>query len=344
MAHVIFSFDTRKVDFKFMFISRAPLRISLGGGGTDLPSYYSKYGGFFISAAIDKYTYVSVSSPFVKKIILKYSNYEEVDNPLDIKNPLIRETLFEYSPNPNDPIEIISFADIPSGTGLGSSGSFCVALLKSLSGFYKLHSSSHEIAEKACKIEIERLNEPVGKQDQFISAFGGINSFEISRSGDVSITPLHISQETLSDLENNLMLFYTGIQRKASSVLVDQDKKTIESDAKTIENLHRTKELGKTSFDLLKNSKLNQFALLMHEHWINKRKRSLSMSNDYVNKIYDAAIANGALGGKIVGAGGGGFLMFYAENKTQLRDEMKKFDLVEMKFQFNFSGVQPILI
>lgn len=326
-----------------MYISRAPLRISLGGGGTDLPSYYSKFGGKFISAAINKYTYVSVSKPFINKIFLKYSNYEAVNSVHEIRNPLIRETLFEYSDDPNQPLEINSFADVPSGTGLGSSGCFTVALLKSLAGINKKYPSQRDIAEIACKVEIERLKEPVGKQDQYISAFGGFNLFEIDRSGEVSITPLQIPNDTLEELESNLLLFYTGQQRSASSILEDQKSRSTKNETEMFHNLHKTKELGEISFKLLKESKLKQYALLMHEHWINKRKRSPTMSNDFLDKVYDAAIANGALGGKLVGAGGGGFLMYYSENKKELREEMKKFKLKEMRFRFDFNGVQSLL-
>ena len=327
----------------FMFISRAPLRISLGGGGTDLPSYYSKFGGFFISAAINKYTYVSVSRPFNKKIFLKYSKFEEVNNVHEIQNPLIRESLLEYAYKPNNPIEINSFADVPSGTGLGSSGCFTVALLRSLAGFYKKYPSQKEIAEIACKIEIERLNEPVGKQDQYIAAFGGLSCFKIDRSGEVEIDPIAISSNTLDELESNLLLFFTGQQRSASSILIDQDERSSKSEKEIFDNLHKTKELGEISYQLLKESKLNQYALLMHEHWLNKRKRSSGMSNNFLDKVYDAGIANGALGGKLVGAGGGGFMMFYSENKKALREEMTKFNLQEMKFRFDQYGVQPLI-
>ena len=326
-----------------MFISRSPLRISLGGGGTDLPSYYSKFGGFFISAAINKYTYVSISRPFIKKIFLKYSQYEEVESVHEIKNPLIRETLLQYSSSPDQPIEINSFADVPSGTGLGSSGSFTVALLRSLASLDKKFPSQQEIAEIACQIEIERLREPVGKQDQYISSFGGINAFTINRSGEVNISPLDLSSDTLDELESNLLLFFSGKQRKASSILIDQENRSSKSEDEILDNLHKTKELGETSFKLLKESKLKQYALLMHEHWINKRKRTRGMSSPFLDNVYDAAMANGALGGKLVGAGGGGFLMFYAQEKKALREEMKKFDLKEMKFKFDFCGVQPII-
>ena len=297
-----------------MFISRAPLRISLGGGGTDLPSYYSKFGGFFISAAINKYTYVSVSKPFFNKIFLKYSKLEEVNSVHEIQNALIRETLLEYSDHPNKPIEINSFADVPSGTGLGSSGSFTVSLLRSLAGFYKKYPSQKELAEMACKIEIERLNEPVGKQDQYIASFGGLNCFEINRSGEVSIKPIPMSSDTLEELESNLLLFYWSTKISKLDIRGSR-KRSIKSDKEIFENLHKTKELGEISYQLLKDSKLKQYALLMHEHWLNKRKRSSGMSNELLDRVYDSAIANGALGGKIVGAGGGGFLMFYTEDK-----------------------------
>ena len=195
----------------------------------------------------------------------------------------------------------------------------------------------------ACKIEIERLKEPVGKQDQYIAAFGGLNCFEIDRSGEVSINQMPISSDTLEDLESNLLLFFTGQQRSASLILEDQEKRSNKSEKEIFDNLHKTKELGEISFQLLKDSKLKQYALLMHEHWLNKRKRSQGMSNQFLNEVYDAAIANGALGGKLVGAGGGGFLMFYSEDKKTLRQEMSKYKLQEMKFRFNFNGVEKLI-
>ena len=263
---------------------KSSLRISLGGWYRFTIILFQNWA--FYICCNNKYTYVSVSNLYWKNIFKIFKIWRS-RKALDIKNSLIRETLLEFSEKPNDPIEVNSFADVPSGTGLGSSGCFTVTFLRSLASFYKKYPSQRELAEIACKVEIERLKEPVGKQDQYISAFGGINSFEIDRSGKVKISPIPASADTLDELESNLLLFYTGQQRSASSILKDQEKRSSLSDKEIFENLHKTKELGKISFQLLKDSKLKQFALLMHEHWMNKRKRSSGMSNDFMDKVYD---------------------------------------------------------
>ena len=325
-----------------MIIARSPLRISLGGGGTDLPSYYQEHGGFLIAGAIDKYVYATVMRPFEPGIYLKYSSLEQVKNVDEVKHPIIREALSQL--NLRTPqVEITTLADIPSGTGLGSSGSFTTALLKALYSHYRSNIHPKELAELACKIEIEKLGEPIGKQDQYIAAFGGLTSFTFNADGSVVAEPLSISTETLHNLEDNLLLFFTGISRSASAILSDQDKKSKSKDSSMVDNLHFIKDLGYRSKDALLAGNTNLFGELMHEHWERKRGRSQGMSNEFINNAYELAMSNGAKGGKLVGAGGGGFLMFYATDKNKLRNAMKELGLEEVRFQFDFEGTKVIL-
>jgi D-glycero-alpha-D-manno-heptose-7-phosphate kinase len=325
-----------------MIISRSPLRISLGGGGTDLPSYYSNHGGFLIAAAINKYVYVTVNRPFKQGIYLKYSNMEHVELVASVTHPIIREALDELKLR-TPQIEITTVADIPSGTGLGSSGSFTTGLLKALYAHYHRNIQPAELAELACKIEIQKLKEPIGKQDQYISAFGGITTFNFSRDGSVKVEPLHISTDTLHNLEDNLLLFFTGISRSASSILSDQNEKSQANNSEMIENLHLVKDLGLRSRDALLAGDTILFGELMHEHWLHKRGRSVGISSDFINHAYNEAMINGAVGGKLVGAGGGGFLMFYAKDKAKLRAAMRELKLEEVRFQFDFEGTKVIL-
>jgi D-glycero-alpha-D-manno-heptose-7-phosphate kinase len=325
-----------------MIITRSPLRISLGGGGTDLPSYYEKYGGFLLAAAIDKYVYATVTKPFSRGIYLKYANLEHVYEVDDVKHPIIRETLKELELQ-SPQIEITTLADIPSGTGLGSSGSFTTALLKGLYAHYRKNIQPAELAQLACLIEIGRLGEPIGKQDQYIAAFGGITEFSFNPDGTVLHNALAISNETLHDLEDNLLLFFTGLSRAASSILSDQDNKTKDQNDRMLENLHFTKELGFRSRNALLENNLTEFGNIMHEHWLHKRERTQSISNEFIDSTYEVALKNGAVGGKLVGAGGGGFLMFYANDKEKLRCEMLKLNLEEVRFKFDFEGTKVIL-
>jgi D-glycero-alpha-D-manno-heptose-7-phosphate kinase len=325
-----------------MIIARSPLRISLGGGGTDLPSYYKEHGGFLLAAAIDKYVYATVMRPFTPGIYLKYSNLEHVDFVKDVRHPIIREVLDEL--NLKTPqIEITTLADIPSGTGLGSSGSFTTALIKALYSHFRKSIHPKELAELACKIELEKLGEPIGKQDQYISAFGGITAFTFKSDGTVLSETLGISTETLHKLEDDLLLFFTGISRSASSILSDQDIKSKTNDSKMLENLHFTKELGVRSRDALLSGNTIEFGHILNEHWIHKKERSSGMSNDFINNAYNIAINNGAIGGKLVGAGGGGFLLFYSNDKDKLRNAMSQLKLEEVRFKFDFEGTKVIL-
>jgi D-glycero-alpha-D-manno-heptose-7-phosphate kinase len=325
-----------------MILTRSPLRITLGGGGTDLESYYQKYEGFLIAGAINKYVYVSVTRPFSQGIILKYSKVEKTLEVDDIQNPIIRESirLFNLS---SPQIEISTIADIPSGTGLGSSGSFTTGLLRALHAHFHKPVHANELAELACDIEINKLNETIGKQDQYISAFGGLTTFTFKKDGSVIVEPLSVTSETIVDLEDNLLLFYTGQTREASKILKDQETKSRTGDFEMIENLHFTKELGLRSKLALESGNLEDFALMMNEHWVHKKNRSNGMTNESINKWYEIGLRNGALGGKVVGAGGGGFLMFYAHDKSKLRKALKAEGLEELRFGFDFDGTKVIL-
>jgi D-glycero-alpha-D-manno-heptose-7-phosphate kinase len=322
-----------------MIIARSPLRISLGGGGTDLPSYYEQHTGFLVAAAIDKYVYITLHETFVPDLIVKYSKLERVDRAEQLEHPIIREA-FALLGLDGRSLELTSMADIPAGTGLGSSGSFTTALLKVLHAYQKDLLHPAQLAEQACDIEINRLQEPIGKQDQYIAAYGGITCFKFFPGGKVEAWPLKVTEETLYNLEDDLLLFFTGYSRSASSILKEQDQKSKAADVSMIENLHVVKELGLQSQRALEAGDLREFARLMDVHWQRKKQRSGSMSNPKINGWYDLARANGALGGKLIGAGGGGFLMFYAEDKARLRHAMRQAGLKEVRFKFDFEGTK----
>lgn len=324
-----------------MIIVRSPLRISLGGGGTDLPSYYRKHEGFVISAAIDKYVYIILHDAFLGEIIVKYSKFEQTITIDEIKHPIIREAA-KYLKSPVKNFELASMADIPAGTGLGSSSSFTCALLKAFHTYNKTHISPSDLAEEACHIEIDILKEPIGKQDQYISALGGINNFTFCKNDNVISEKLNISKDTLYDLEDNLLLFFTGFTRSASDILSIQDTKSKQDDKEMIENLHFIKDLGYKTKTFLENGDLDEYAHLMNQHWESKKKRSSSMSNPQINKWYNIGLANGALGGKLIGAGGGGFLMFYTHDPKQLKKSMAKEGLHEIRFKFDFEGTKVL--
>jgi len=325
-----------------MIITRSPLRITLGGGGTDLPSYYKNYGGFLVSAAIDKYAYVTIMRPFTEGIFLKYSKLEHVDQVDEVKHPIIREALRMMELR-TPQIEITTLADIPAGTGLGSSGSFTTALVKALYAHRRRLIHPAELAKIACEIEIDRLGEPVGKQDQYIAAFGGVTSFRFHTDDQVEAKPVNISMDALFDLEDNLLLFFTGFSRSAGSILKDQDTRTQESDQEMLNNLHYVKELGLRSRKALEEGKTREFGEIMHEHWEHKKKRSGGISNTEIDEWYELARGNGAIGGKLVGAGGGGFLMFYAEDRSKLRKAMAHAGLEEVRFRFDFEGTKILM-
>jgi D-glycero-alpha-D-manno-heptose-7-phosphate kinase len=325
-----------------MIITRSPLRISLGGGGTDLASYYREHTGFLIAAAIDKYVYINLHQTFEQELIIKYSRMERVKNVNEVQHPIVREALRLMGID-MPCLEITSMADIPAGTGLGSSGSFTTALLKAIHILTKNLVHSQELAEQACQIEIDILKEPIGKQDPYIAAYGGLTCFRFLPDGKVQAWPLKINQDTQHSLEDNLLLFFTGFSRKASDILEEQNEKSKKGDKNITDNLHFVKDLGEKSKEALESGDLKKFAEIMNTHWEYKKCRSSNMSNARINEWYELARKNGALGGKLIGAGGGGFLMFYAENKTNLCKVMREAGLQEVRFRFDFEGTRVLV-
>ncbi len=325
-----------------MIIVKSPLRISIGGGGTDLPSYYENFESTFISAAINKYIYISVHPIFIDELIIKYSEMERVKNPDEIKHPIVREAL--KIAGIKSRLEVSSFADIPSGTGLGSSSSFTTALLKALYTYQDINHSAMSLAADACDLEINRLGSPIGKQDQYISAVGGLTRFHINKQGEVFCEPLRMSACDKVDLEEHLLLFFTGYSRDASSVLSEQVQATKASPSnEMIENLHFVKELGYQIGKALEMGHIDEFGRLMNVHWENKKKRSKNMSSGRIDEWYDLAMKNGALGGKLIGAGGGGFLMFLADDKRHLRKVLREAGMEDVPFRFDNLGTQVVL-
>lgn len=342
-----------------MIISRTPFRLPLGGGGTDLPSYYTRFGGYVISAAIDKYMYIAVNRMFEDKIRLSYSVTEIVDSPEQVRHPVVREALRNTGLNRN--VEIVSIADAPASTGLGSSGSFSVGLLNALYAYRGVHKSAKELAEEACDIAMNRLKEPSGKQDEYIAAFGGIRVLEIERDGSVNVRHLKVSQEVVAELEHNILLFYTGIKRDAKEVLGEQQRR-IELSAKleskasakpndprddsqdeAVQRMHRIKKIGQEIEKALEEGELSRFGELLHQHWLAKKGVTSKMSSDKIDRWCEVARRNGAIGEKLIGAGGGGFLMFYCEDdKHQLRKAMAEEGLTEHRFRFDFTGSKII--
>jgi len=331
-----------------MIIVRAPMRISIGGGGTDLPSYSSLYGGEWTAAAINKYIYIVVNKRFDNTLRVSYSKTEEVDRPEQVQHPIVREALKLLGIDGG--VEIVSIADIPSNTGLGSSASFTVALLTALHTY--LQDVKKEdfptktgIAEQACHIAVDLLKEPSGKQDEYIAAHGGLTSFSVSPEGKVKVEPLYInkiSPEVMSELEHNLLMFYTGIRRESSQILKNQAKATEQGEKEMIENLHRVKEIGREIKEALEKGNLTRFGELLNIHWQEKIKRK-GTSDPRINGWYETAKEAGAIGGKLMGAGGGGFFLFYCENqKEKLRKVMASQGLRETAFRFDLEGAKVV--
>jgi D-glycero-alpha-D-manno-heptose-7-phosphate kinase len=319
-----------------VIFSRAPLRISLGGGGTDLPSYYREHGGFLVSGAIDKYVYMLTHTVFQRRYRMKYSELEEVDEVSQIRHPILREALARHWRG--NPLEIASVADVPAGTGMGSSGAYTVCLLKGLAQARQTSITAGALAEAACEIEIDVLGEPVGKQDQYVAAHGGICAYTFNPDDSVEVEPLELEPGVLRRLRDQLLLFYTGEARSASHVLADQDERSKAADQRMLDNLHATKDLGRRSYDLLRKGDLDAYAELMHEHWENKRRRSPGMTDEHIDRLYTLARRSGCLGGKLVGAGGGGFLLVYAKQPEDTRQAMAAAGAFELAFEFEFGG------
>lgn len=324
-----------------MIISRAPVRLSMGGGGTDLPSYYRRYGGFLMAAAVNKYIYIMANCRFNDQIRLSYSETEIIDDVNNIRHNIFREAL-KYT-GIHKKIELVSVADVTSQCGLGTSSTFTVALLNALYACKKKYISLEELAEAACHIEIDILNEPIGKQDQYASAFGGFNAYWFNKDGTVSVEPVNIKDDTLMELQNNIFLFYLNIERSAGSVLNEQDKKSKSGDLNVLERLHKIKEIGLYTKKVFENGNIDEFGEILHQHWITKKKLSDKISNPFIDEIYETARKNGASGGKVVGAGGGGFLLLYcSKNKSDLVSAMSGRGLTPMWFNFEYEGARIV--
>ncbi len=326
-----------------MIVSRAPTRITLGGGATDLKSYYSKYGGFLIAGAIDKYCTVVANKRFYDSIRLSYSQQEVRDKVADIEHRIFRTALELLGIKKG--IELHSTADVPANCGLGTSSSFTVALLNGLHAYNKDFVTQKQLAEEACHIEIDILGEPIGKQDQFMAAFGGLTCLTFDKNGDVLVEPLRISRAVLDQLEDNILLFFTGKERSAAEILSEQDEKSKQDDQEMIQNLHQIKELGLETRRYLERGHVDKLGEILHVHWEIKKKRSQKMSDPFIDECYEVARKNGAAGGKLIGAGGGGFFMFYCNSngKPKLAEAMQKMGLRWERFHFDFDGTKILV-
>jgi D-glycero-alpha-D-manno-heptose-7-phosphate kinase len=326
-----------------MILSRAPTRITLGGGGTDLKSYYSKYGGFLIAGAINKYCTILASHRFYSDIRLSYSKTELKEKVSDIEHRIFRAAL--QMTDINESIELHSTADVPAGCGLGTSSSFTVALLNGLHAYKREFITQQQLAEEACHIEIDVLGEPIGKQDQYMAAFGGLTCLTFEKDGYVLVEPLHVANEILDQLESNLILFFTGQERSASDILRDQDTKSKNDDPDMVQNLHHIKEIGLATRKYLEQGQVDMVGELFHIHWETKKKRSPNISSPIIDECYEIARKSGALGGKLIGAGGGGFLMFYCRNgeKHKVVESIQKMGLKWERFHFDFDGAKILV-
>ena len=325
-----------------MIVSRAPVRFSLGGGGTDLPSYADEHGGFLVAAAIERYVFVAANRRFYDTIRLAYSKTETVDSVEQIEHRIFRETL-RYS-GVKSGIELVTVADVPSNSGLGSSGAFTVALLNALHAYNRNFVSTEQLAREACEIEIGILKEPIGKQDQYIAAYGGITAFTFNKDGTVVPERIDVSPDVVDELESNLSIFYSGIERSASAVLAAQGKHIKENKDDAVKRMHRIKELGNETRDLLLKGDLDRYGEMLHEHWNNKRKLAANMTDPVIDEHYEEARKAGAIGGKLMGAGGGGFFMFYTRpaDKRRLWDVMTKRGLKPLRFRFDQDGARIV--
>jgi D-glycero-alpha-D-manno-heptose-7-phosphate kinase len=325
-----------------MIITRTPFRVTLGGGGTDLPSFYREHGGFVLAAAIDKYMYLNVNTPIVDdKIRVRYTGSEMVDHVDDVQHTLVREALRHFGIS--NGIEIVSVADIPAGTGLGSSSSYLVGLLNGLHALLQDQATPQRLAEEACHIELEVLNKPIGKQDQYMAAFGGLAALDISPDGSVCLTRLDLDLDLLESLEHNILMFFTNEMRDATAILKKQDEATRTKDETVVKSLREIKDIGLEISEAISKGNLRRFGELLDVHWKSKKRLSKGISNPQIDAWYELAKQNGAIGGKISGAGGGGFLMLYCEeNKPRLRDAMRGTGLRELKFRFDFEGSKVV--
>jgi len=326
-----------------MIITRTPFRLTLGGGGTDLPAYYSKFGGFIFAAGLNKYMFINLNRPVVDDLIrIKYTKSETVERLDQVQHEIARAAM-EMSGIPNA-LEIVSLADAPAGTGLGSSSCYAVGLLNALQTMKREHISLHQLAEEACRLEIDILKKPIGKQDQFMAAFGGLTILNIDKDGKVEVKKAKVSDETIEDLNKNLLMFYTSTQRDANHILAEQSSGAGSGKKDVVESMHFIKEIGYKILAAVESGNITDVGLLFDKHWEFKKKISAKMSNPRFDEIYSIAKQNGALGGKISGAGGGGFFVFYVENnQSKFRQVMKSLGLREMRYRFDFEGTKVLV-
>lgn len=326
-----------------MIITRTPFRFTLGGGGTDLPSYYSKYGGFIFAAGIDKYMFINLNRPVVDDLIrVKYSKSEMVAKRDELQHEIAKAAMEMMEID--NAIEIISMADVPAGTGLGSSSCYAVGLLNAFHSLKREYVTLQALAEEACDLEITRLGKPIGKQDQYLAAFGGLAVLEIDKDGKVSVRQAKVSEATIDDLNRNLLMFYTNTSRSADAILSEQSQGAKTEKKEVIESMHYIKELGHKILAAVESGNITDVGLMFDQHWQYKKKISNKMSSPRFDEIYDIAKRNGALGGKITGAGGGGFFVFYVEEKQgKFREKMAGLGLREMRYRFDFEGTKVLV-
>ncbi|HOO77040.1 MAG TPA: galactokinase [bacterium] len=324
-----------------MIITRTPFRVTLGGGGTDLPAYYERHGGLIIAAGIAKYMYINVNQPFDRMVRVKYSESETVKTVTEVRHNIAREALkingFQRG------IEVASIADIPAGTGLGSSSCYTVGLLNALHTLKMEYMDLYRLAEEACRLEIDILGYPIGKQDQYMAAFGGITVLEIDRTGQVEVKKLHLDPDLIENLNRNLMMFFTHTFHRANDILAEQSSSARAARPEVLSNMHRIKEIGYLVLAALEEGNLTEIGRLFDEHWRCKRAISPKMSNPRFDEIYESALEAGALGGKISGAGGGGFFVFYVEqDHAKFREKMAARGLRPMRYRFDFEGTKVL--
>jgi D-glycero-alpha-D-manno-heptose-7-phosphate kinase len=322
-----------------MIISRTPLRMSFVGGGSDIPSFYLKHGGAVISTAIDKYIYINVNKKFDDGIRIAYSKTEEVDTIENVEHRLVKATMEMLDIKGG--IEITSIADIPSkGTGLGSSSSFTVGLLNALNAYNGKFSSSEYLGKESCRIELDICKEPIGKQDQYAAAYGGFNLIEFNRNGDVKVSPIITKKDTILEIEENLLVFYTGLTRSASSILKDQTEK-LKNDSLKINNMIKMVDLTYLLLRSIQNNDTKAFGEILHENWVLKKGLTEGITNPFIDECYQIALNSGAIGGKILGAGAGGFLLFYAEKKNHksIINSLSKLKLINFSFEKDGSQI-----
>lgn len=325
-----------------MILTRTPFRVTLGGGGTDLPSFYREHGGFILAVAIDKYMFLNVNTPIVDdKIRVHYTASEMVDHVDEVQHTLAREALRYFGIT--NGIEIVSIADIPAGTGLGSSSSYLVGLLNALHALFQDQATPQKLAEEACHLELDVLKKPIGKQDQYMAAFGGLTTLDIRPDGRVCVTRLELDVDLVESLEHNILMFYTNEMRDATGILKKQDEATRAKDRNVVNSLCEIKDIGLEISAAISKGNLRRFGELLDVHWQSKKRLSEGISSPHIDAWYEIAKQNGAIGGKISGAGGGGFLTLYCEeHKTRLRQAMHAAGLRELKFRFDFEGSKVV--